>query len=318
MDQANKFELHYLFLEETDHSIDALVRNKCEAELLAIITETALLLDIDSSPVSEAFKTGGFREIWKLVGSNTLELTLVVMVLQLIVGTVPLISSSDADLEKQLKVLSIEEKKLQIQKLKKELEGENYSRKSLDKAVSLISKSPKIIKRRSNLYSYFQSYSKIEKVGFTVLNSQCLPVSNELLVSNQDFRKFILTTNKLRSESDENAVIEIISPVLKEGRYKWKGIYDEKTINFDMLDSSFREEILLGNLPFRHGTSIKCILLTHRKLDEVGEVKITGYSVTTVLKKEDDNSSYETIGGKVYKQAKKLQSSQGDLFQNNG
>ena len=71
----------------------------------------------------------------------------------------------------------------------------------------------------------------------------------------------------------------------KEGRYKWKGIYKDDPISFDMQDSSFKDAVFFENIPFQHGTVIKCVLFIHREIDEIGDVKITGYSVTTVMRK---------------------------------
>ena len=52
----------------------------------------------------------------------------------------------------------------------------------------------------------------------------------------------------------------------------------------------------------------------HRELDEVGEIKITDYAVTTVIEKIDGDHIIETRQGKKYRRAKKLAESQGDLF----
>ncbi len=314
MDLANRLELHYYFFSESDHAIDALVRNKCEAEMLAILLESAALLDIDAHLITEAYLEGGFRDIWKFLGRNGQTLALLVLIAQLVVTAAPLFDKESSDLENELNRLSIEEKKLQIEKLKRELKESEPSEELVQKAASAVGKSLKIIKRRSNFYADLEKYRKVEKIGFVALNESYLPVSSEVVVSRSDFSRFVLSTNKLRSEEDENAVIEIISPVLKEGRYKWKGMYKEKPISFEMQDASFRDSVLLENIPFQHGTSIECVLVINRELDEVGEIKITGYAVTTVIKKVDGDVAMETLQGKKYRYAKKLAESQGELF----
>lgn len=316
MDLANRFELHYYF-SESDHAIDALVRNKCEAEMLAILLESAALLDIDAYLITEAYLEGGFRDIWKFIGRNVETLTLLVLIAQLVTTAAPLFNKESADLDNELTKLSIEEKKLQIEKLKRELKECEPSEDLVQKAANTVGKSLKVIKRRSNFYSDLEKYRKVEKVGFVALNESYSPVSGEIIVPRSDFSRFILSTNKLRSEEDENAVIEIISPVLKEGRYRWKGMYKEKPISFEMQDAAFRDSVLLENIPFQHGTSIECVLVINRELDEVGEVKITGYAVTTVIKKVDSNVTMETLQGKKYRYAKKLAESQGELFGEN-
>lgn len=313
MKNANMLELHYYF-GDTSHEIDALLRNKCEAELLGIILEAATLLEIDANLIKEAYKEGGFRDFWKAIGKSSPQITLLLLVIQIIISTAPFFDSENKELEKEEKRLSIEEKKLNINKLKQEIEKGEQTNKSIDRAATSVGANLKIIKRKSNFYSLLGEHHKIEKIGFIVLNDDWQPVSNEKVVPRFDFSKYVLSTNKLRSEEDDCAVIEIISPVLKEGRYKWKGVYNENPINFEMQDYHFRDSVLFENIPFQHGSKIICVLVTHRELDEIGEIKITGYSVTTVLDKIDNDIPQETPQGKKYRHAKKLAESQGDLF----
>ena len=158
-------------------------------------------------------------------------------------------------------------------------------------------------------------YRKVGKVGFGVLDANAKPFTEERSVSRDEFQKYILGTNRLRSQEDDGAIIELISPVLKEGRYKWKGIYQGDPISFEMQDAAFRDAVLLDNIPFQHGSKIVCVLVTHRELDEVGDIKITGYSVTTVLEKTDGDTLLETVQGRKYRHAKKLAESQEDMFE---
>lgn len=316
MKNANRLELHYYFNDDS-HEIDALVRNKCESELLAIIIEVAAILDIDSQLISEVYQQGGFRDFWKILGKNVQEVTLLLMFIQTIVTTIPQFEGKNEELEEELSHLNIEEKKLSIEKLKRELRDNETTKESIKKTADTVANNLRIIKRKSNFYSNLEKHEKINKIGFSALNDDWKPVTNEISVVRTDFRKFILSTNKLRSEEDDNAIIEIVSPVLKEGRYKWKGIYNETPINFDMQDVAFRDAVLLENIPFQHGSIIKCVLIIHREIDEIGEVKITGYSVTTVFEKIDGNASFQTTQGKKYRHAKKLMEAQTDIFPNN-
>ena len=153
----------------------------------------------------------------------------------------------------------------------------------------------------------------MSEIGLSVLNSNFTPIDDEKRVPRRDFRKFVLTNNKLKSDEIE-ADIAIISPVLEEGRYKWKGIYNNQPINFDMLDLEFKDMVLMENIQFQHGTNILAVLRISRELDEVGEVKITGYAVTTVIEKRDHVSMHETKQGKKYRHAKKYIEGQGKLF----
>jgi hypothetical protein len=84
MEAANKFELHY-YLQNESHQINAFLRNKCEAELLAIIAEISVILNVETELVATAVKEGGFREFWDVIKGNASAVTVVLLVAQLIV-----------------------------------------------------------------------------------------------------------------------------------------------------------------------------------------------------------------------------------------
>ena len=109
-------------------------------------------------------------------------------------------------------------------------------------------------------------------------------------------------------------MIEIVSPVLKAGNYHWKGVYQGKPISFPMTDAEFKNSVLRREVSFQHGSSIECVLQVSRKLDEFGEVVITGYSVPTVIQKVDGEQKFETTQGRRYKTHKKFKEGQIDLF----
>lgn len=313
MEIANKFELHY-YLSNESHQINAFLRNTCEAELLAIIFEISAILDIEAELVATAVKEGGFREFWDVIKGNAAAITVVLLVAQLMLTVAPMLHESEKEeLEKELNRLQIEESKLNIQKLRKEVKEAGASHETIEKTAKYLSKNLKIIKRKSNFYAALSKRREVGKVGFSVLDTNFVPQSDERQVERSDFRKYVLNSNKLRAEEVE-AEIEIVSPVLKEGKYKWKGIYNDQTIGFDMLDAAFKDMVLLDNIPFQHGSSIICILRIGRELDEVGDVKVTGYAVTTVIEKLDGSTSIETSQGKKYRHAKKYMEGQGNLF----
>jgi len=313
MEAANKFELHY-YLKDGAHQINALIRNKCEAELLAIVTEIATILDVEAELVATAAREGGFRDFWDVIKGNASAISVVLMVAQLMFTIAPMLHESEKEeLEKELNRLQIEEAKLNVEKLRKEVKDSNPSPEKAEKISRILSKNLRIIKRKSNFYSMLSERPEIIKIGLAILDSEFSPRFAERQVARHEFRKHILHSNKLRSEEVE-AEIEIVSPVLKEGRYKWKGLYNEQPIGFDMLDLAFRDMVLLDSIPFQHGSSIICVLRIERELDEVGDVRITGYAVTTVIEKVDGNISIETMQGKKYRHAKNYIEGQGNLF----
>ncbi|NRA59804.1 MAG: hypothetical protein HRU25_02625 [Psychrobium sp.] len=310
---AEKLELHYFF-NDTSHSMNALVRNSCEAELLALAFETAKELGFVIQIDSEAYREGGLRDRWKVFGKNAGQISIFISIVALIASRIPITDNELEELQKQDLRFSIEERKLRIKKLQLEVSAGNVSENTKIKVVEILESNLKVITRKSNFYKHLSHYQKIHIISFTALDGKGFPVSDERTVQRADFGKFILHSHNLTPIKIDDAIIEIVAPVLKEGRYKWKGIYKNEAISFSMADHEFKEDVLNGTISFQHGAWIECVLLEHRKLDETGEIQKTGYSVATVIRKTDDSQIIETLQGKNYHFLRDQLEAQGKLF----
>lgn len=314
----NKLELHYYFSEDdTSHSMDAYTRNKCEHELLQIVSEITRELEINTKVETEAYKEGGLTEIWTFLNSDNGQLTLIMSLLTLVVSRVPVRKTK---LEREDLKLSIEERKLNIELMRKELEAKGVSSEfSTEKASIILNYNNKIIKHKSNFYKQLYKYPKVKKISTTKLNNKREKIEEPIFIERKDFAKFILENDNLDSITDENATIEIISPVLKKGKFKWKGVFDKlgTVIDFGMKDKEFKDHVVTDGVPFKNGTFIECVLEIERKIDDLGNVFNSNYSVLTVLKQHDEVTSFETLQGKKYKKKKELMQSQLSLFNQN-
>jgi len=309
-----KLELHY-YLGDESHVMDAVVRNEAERELLALFRECLSLLGFEYSIEAEALSEGGLRNIWRIAGSP--QAALAVAILTLIMSRFPPTDEQRQQLEAELLQLQAEEARLNIEKLRRELGKEDIDgsgRSSSERAADELVKSSKVLIRRSNFYEKIEQYPKVRAVSFTHLDQEGRPVVEERVVERSNFRLFIVNSKELKPDVVEDAVVEIVSPVLREGNYKWKGIYDGESISFSMTDSTFTYQVRAQQVSFRSGSRIVCVLEIHRKLDEAGKIVITGYSVPTVIRKEDSEQVFDTPQGKWHKSAKKLLEAQGDIF----
>lgn len=307
-------ELHY-HLRDHSHTMDALVRNKCEAEILAAFTHIAHQLGVEVRLESTAYREGGLKEIWSFLGTNSAQLALLLTIIVLIFSRYPTSDPEIDTLNKEVLKLTIEEKRLNLQKLRREAGEKQPSADAASDAAHVIEGDLKVATRRSNFYRGLIGYEKVTAVGFALLPEHQVSAPDEKQVQRSDFSKFVQLTDRLPVEVIDEANIEIVAPVLREGNYPWKGQYNNQPINFAMLDEMFKSSVLLRQVSFQHGSTIKCVLNIHRKFDEVGDVKITGYSVTTVLEKSDDGAAEETPQGKRYRFAKKQGAGQGSLFE---
>jgi hypothetical protein len=313
MELGGTLLLHY-YLADDSHAMDAAVRNKCEAEALAIFHEIARLLDVKISIECVVPKEGGLLESWNFLGKHKDELTVISsVVMPLIVVALTKAPKSDPELgrlSKEEKRLSIIEKELRIELLKRELLTNEISKEAIEFASHVLDCNQKVAFRKSNFYRFLNSYKKVSGIGLTSLNKDSVKTEEEQYVDRRDFRRFVLATDKLPAEIIEDAKIEIISPVLKEGDYQWKGIYEGGIIPFSMVDSEFRNSVLREEVSFKHGSVIECVLNIERKFNEVGDITPTGYAVTTVLKKTDGVVSVETVQGKRFLRRKKFKEDQ--------
>lgn len=311
--QSTKLQLHY-YLDNDSHRMDAIARNKCESELIAIVQEVAKVLNTHIVIEAEAWKEGGLRDIWALANANAGVLSVIIGVASIIVSRIP---TTDPQLE-QLQIedlkLSILERKARLAKLEQEIENDSLTESTIEKVAELVDSNYKVVTRKSNFYKRLNNTPKVSKIGINGLDEAGEEAFKEVIVERADFKRFILHSNALPVQVDENAVIEIISPVLRSGKHHWKGIYQGESISFSMKDKEFKHDVLTEKISFTHGAAIKCVLHIHRKLDEVGEVVITGYSVDTVVENRQENTFEETLQGKKYRHQKALKDAQQDLF----
>lgn len=327
MTEADRFQIHY-YLANDSHAMDAFVRNRCEAELLAIFQEVCSTLGTSITIESVPFDQGGLRETWKVYGENSVQIntTLTILALLISIANTALSRMPVSDPEKdqrekaiqqltiEEKRLAIEEKRLALEKLRKEMKEGHPSPETIESAAKATELNLKIQSRRSNFYKQLSTYEKVTAVGFSALDADGQEVVKEHLVPRADFNKYVLIDNNLPTEAVEGAAIEIVAPVLKEGNYKWKGIYDGEPITFSMADAEFKNAVLQEQVAFQHGSCISCILHIHRKFNEIGEIDITGYSVVTVLNKTDGGTTMETPQGKRHRAYKKFIQDQQLLF----
>lgn len=308
---ANKIELHYFFSDES-HSMNALVRNKCEHNLLGILKEISTVLNARLKVETEAYTEGGLKERFVLLSNSEFLRSFATSVFHYVL---PL----EVDIEKTVSEENKEDTKQRIEKLRKELkeyERDNDLKIDIENVETLFRNNLKIIKLKSNFYRQLSSCEKVTKFAVQRINAEGKYTSKANTINRKRFDTYMLIADTLKPETDEAAVIEIISPVLKTGSYKWKGIYVQtgKIINFYMKDEAFKNEVISQSIPFKNGTRIECTLESTRKMNEFGTEVVTGYSVLVVTKKLDDEVVMEMPKVRTAPKKKEAELKQLDLF----
>ncbi|MFG6067228.1 hypothetical protein ACEU0B_000310 [Stenotrophomonas indicatrix] len=318
MEAIEQFDLHY-YLRGDSHSMNALVRNKCEREFLAAAYEIAATLKIPLEIESFAHSEGGLKERWKALGKNSGQLSLILTVIALYFSIYPPTDKELTGLEKEAKQLEIEKSKLEIQRLRREAAETNGQDEELAGSIAeSLQSNGNIAVRRSNYYKLLDGYDMVEAVGYHPNPNEPNPAP-EIKVERPLFSRFILRSDKLPVEVDDNAIVEIFAPVLVNGKYHWRGKYQGKIISFSMTDPKFKRSILNKDIHFQNGTKLRCVLNSFRKYNQLGEVVVTGYSVATVLDVSEAGEAYiETDQGRSYRHVKAVIDAQHELFDDSG
>lgn len=330
MDNENVIELHY-WLKDNSHKMNAFVLNKCEWELLNFLKEIANVNNADLIVEAEAISEGGIIEHFHLKLSpstkSKLKSAAIAAFISLFFTDIPKMGIEKVceflGKNPEMENLLLEEKRLEIEgkKLDNELKRQELEKLKRENAQALkdtfesVSSNTKVKKRASNFY---EELLKEPKVGSITINNYIGGVKilqSPVEVKREDFSKYILVSNELDSIIDENANIEIVSPVLKKGKYQWRGIYNGNILQFNMKSSEFKTLVQTGRVEFKNGTCITCVLEMKRNINNLGEEVITSYNVLKVIDYYDSVSSpQKTNEGIRYTQEKEAEKRQLNLF----
>lgn len=302
--------VHY-YLQDDKHSMDAFVRNRAEGELLCMIRHVLLQLNLDVKVETGARREGGLIDTLVLIANNpallvTAGIGAAGFLAQIISIIVTVVYARDKaldagarqllDLNIEEKKLAIEEKKLAIEKVRAELLKANPDPIVIKSVMPAIEQDGKTIALRSNFFKALISTNEVKAVGMGPKLKHA--EAAERIVKRDEFRTYVLHSDKLPTVVHHDAVIEIVAPVIGKGKFQWRGIWQDQPITFSMRDPSYRAMVQRGQEVFRTGDAIKCELNIERKIDITGDEVITGHAVMTVTAKIEGTKEIVTAKGK--------------------
>lgn len=284
LDSVN-LELHY-FLRNNSHSLNAFAMNRSQYEFLQLVKEIAIAADIQFEMEIFPIAEGGIRQYFRFSAKevrNGISIAVIATLLSTFIAS-PIAKITEKWIDHMFadkKLAELQKENLRLQNTKLKSEDDVLS---LDKALKLIEleKNQKALIHKSRFYKTLQETPKVEKVSIKVTDSHKKIIFPEREVTHQDFPEYIIDSNELSDIIDENAEIEIISPVLKRDKYKWRGYYKGMPISFHMKSKEFKKRILSGEINFKSGFTINCTLRIRRFLDENGIEKVKSYAVPIV------------------------------------
>lgn len=299
--KKQRLGIHYYF-DDDSHSMNAFIRNQMEKNYLDIITEIARILGAEVKIESQAREEGGVKE-------NIIIILLAGNLLSYFAPSINDIVTYYATGGYERDRLENRLKELQIERYEIENEVEKQKLQDLIKNKSNeLYESQKIRRSFSNFYKKAKQYEKLTQIGYKGSKD------DEIIIKRDEFGYFVLDTSS-DVEFDDEASIEIISPVLKEGKFKWKGIYKGEKIDFSMVDKVFKKSVIEKKHNFENGSTIISRLAIKNTFDELGEkTKNTSYRVEKVYAIIKNDIAIKTNAG--YKKDKKIaESNERSLFE---
>ena len=293
----NLIKLHY-FTIDGDHFIDATNENKCSTEFLHFANIIAEIFDCEIKIEAVAINEGGFERIWNVICKNENKKAIITSTIISSVIASVLASGITGGCNRIIDYFT-EDKELS------ELQKEDY-RLSIELKRRELSENTRLAKRQSNFYENASKDERICAIELSSIPENGAPFSTPKVVR-ENFSNFILTSNELEPNTVENAVIEIISPVIQKGSYQvWRGRYEGNIIKFRMLSSEFLLKVYGGEIEFKNGFTINCNLLQFRRMNEAGEAYIYKQDVLLVHSYFVNDNPVETNEGRRYRQKKDL------------
>lgn len=312
---ANSIELHYWFNDDS-HTMNAVVFNKCEYEFLGIAKELALKLKIDIEIETEPLANGGLRSWFTFKSKDKLDIKKALFIFILTnVLMAPITTTLDVITRQAIETF-FEDSEIRELKKKKEKAELEYDIAKIESETKLLCRTIDenvVKKKKSNYYENVEKYQKVKDISVSIADN-AKTIIQENRISRAEFGQYILSSDDLEPEVNENATIEIVSPVLKKGKYKWVGIYNGEVIQFSMKSNEFKTLVQTGRIEFKNGSSIECLLIANKKINNEGEVKITGYEVVRVDNIFNNGTPTETPEGRINRRKKEADSKMLSLF----
>lgn len=299
IESSNKLQLHYYF-SDSSHGFDAIVRNECEKELLHVYKEIASTLNLKLLIQAEPPKDGGFVEFWTFIGDNATQITVIVSAAAIYLSRIPVENKKLTQLQIENLEIENELKRHELENLRLKSNEIVVSRELIGQVVELLNLNYKIIWRRSNFFKKLLQYKRIEKISSQRYFNE-IPIGSDRVNTRAEFSRFVLETDDLPDITTDEATIDLISPVLKSGKFQWKGFYNQEIISFEMLDSDFSRMVQRGEVRMNNKVSITTRLHQKRRIDEDGHVKTYNFKVQVVLEYNVDGQITLTENGKRYK-----------------
>jgi hypothetical protein len=310
-----KLQFHYWFSDKS-HTMDALIHNKCERELLELTKAVAKICGVNIKMETEPSGKGGLKS-WLSITAKSPKKTAVakIALVNTVVATCVATPGQASMNEMGNALLDSLADKVSEEAGKEQLQKDIHALKiEFANLLPLLDQSSVVKKRRSTFYDLLRKYQKVKSISVAFTDETKKPITEEQLVAREEFKAFIVSSNTVAPQVVENAEIEIISPVLMKGKHKWRGMYKGEPISFVMKSDDFMTLVQSGKVEFKSGSTISCTLQIEKKMNGVGVERIMGYNILGVGSYSENGKTIETPEAKQKQKQAVVSKRQLDLF----
>lgn len=282
IEYVTELQVHY-YLSDGSHAMDAFVRNRAEKELITAIQQIAIMLGLPLKIKTCARKEGSVEDILQLVAPYVIAMgplfAFLAPCINDLIRTYFTSRMPQGILDLALKVEALKEKQLINRGLGLDNEMKELQLEEARSRIRQVENNASLRKKKSNFYNAIKGNATISSIEMAT-------PSGRTKIDRSDFASFIVDDAK-SIDTDDDAEIAIISPVLKEGKYEWKGLYHNERISFSMGDALFKYEVIAGKYSFSNGFVIKARLTIVTIYDDNGEPKRRHFSVNKVYETKE-------------------------------
>lgn len=293
--QRGEMLVHF-HLEDGKHAMDAYVLNACEGHVLGLVRELARHFDIALHIEAHALEEGGVSVWLNLIGKHKDALTiigsLVVAVLsagQWVLHGQPLLKQ-----QSELNELNIKKLRLELKKLEGEIASDAAKAPAIGATKPLDLEAPptvnevapalegsrKVVHLRSQFYATLLKDTRVHAVGFAPQHRP--PPDQERVVRREQFAWYVVQASDLPPQRYEKVEVEVVAPVLQRRHLKWRGLFGNSPIAFEISDQRFLDKVTSKRVAFHNGTTLLCDVLVLSRVNEAGDVEAYSHTVEKV------------------------------------
>ena len=241
------FQFHYILKTAGVHSMDAIVYNDCEKQLIASIYYLADLFELDKDAISIEVLARGEGGVKEWLRINVAEKVMLPVVIAILTIWAQHYFNSDMDTSNQTKI------NIEAAIALKEA-GFTF-----EEAEALVKDNPRLMDFCSKYYKSAQKDTSLQEIE-TSLGDEGKVIHFQSSIKAADFSTHIVEIRK-NTNVIHGTTIAVASPVLADvKRLKWRGVYNLSSIPFTLEDKDFIDKVHNRQVKFEYGTTIKCDL----------------------------------------------------------